>query len=99
MVAVDLHTGRGEFGDATILLDVPEDSSSFRRALSIWATGAGADTVESTVTGESVSVYLEASLKAAFPSFIPDAEVTAVSLEFGAFETLPTFKALRLERL
>ena len=69
------------------------DSPEFRRAVRIW----GEMPVKTTVTGKSVSVHLDASLKLAFPEMLPNAEVTAVSLEFGTLPPLAVFKALRAE--
>jgi len=89
---IDFHTGLGSFGNAEVILNVATDSSEYKRAVKIWG-----DRVKSTVAGRSVSVDLEASVKLAFPKMIPQAEVTAVSLEFGTYPTKDVFLALRAE--
>ena len=93
VVVVDFHTGLGEYASAEVILNVPEDSPAHRRALDIWGPGL----TRTTVTGDSVSAHLEASLKLALPRMLPGAEVTAVSLEFGTVPLLDAFKALRGE--
>ena len=93
VVVVDLHTGLGEYGNAEIILNSPRRSPEYQRALAIW----GAELTRTTVTGESVSPHLKASLKLARPRFLPTAEVTAVSLEFGTLPPLEVLKTLRAE--
>ncbi len=95
VVVVDVHTGLGEYASAEVILNVPYDSPAHRRALDIW----GPRLTRTTVTGDSVSTHLEASLKLAIPEMMPAAEVTAVSLEFGTVPILEAFKALRAENL
>jgi hypothetical protein len=93
VVVVDVHTGLGEYGNAEIILNVPGDSPAYRRAVAIW----GQEHVRSTVIGGSVSGHLDASVKLAFAEMLPQAEVTAISLEFGTLPTMDIFKALRAE--
>jgi len=93
VIAVDIHTGLGAFGAAEVILNVPKDSPEFDRASAIW----GPTLVKTTTVGESVSTHLDASLKLAIPEILPDAEVTAVSLEFGTVPPMVAFTALRAE--
>lgn len=93
VVAVDVHTGLGEFGTAEVILNVPENSPEHQRALTIW----GPSLVKTTAGGESVSAHIDASVKLAIPQMLPDAEVTAVSVEFGTVPMIETFKAMRAE--
>lgn len=93
VVFVDVHTGLGALGAAEVILNAPEDSPEYQRALAIW----GPTLVKTTATGDSVSAHLEASLKLAIPEMLPDAEVTAVSVEFGTVPIMEVFKALRAE--
>jgi predicted deacylase len=93
VIVIDIHTGLGGFGAAEVILNVSEDSPVYRRALRIW----GSSFVKTTVTGESVSAHLDASLKLAIPQMLPNAEVTAVGLEFGTVPPMQVFKALRGE--
>jgi len=92
VVVVDVHTGLGEFGAAEVILNVPENSPEYERAVAIWA-----QRVRTTVMGASVSTHLEASLKLAIPQMLPEAEVTPVSLEFGTVPPMEVFKAVRAE--
>ena len=93
VVIVDLHTGLGEYGSAEVILNVPNDSPEYQRAVAIW----GPELTRTTVTGESISTDLQASLKRALPRMLPGVEVTAVSLEFGTVPVLEALKALRAE--
>ena len=93
VVVIDVHTGLGEFGSAEVILNVPEDSIVYHRALNIW----GPTLVKTTATNKSVSTHLDASLKLAIPGMLPEAEVTAVSLEFGTISLMEVFKSLRAE--
>ena len=92
VVFVDFHTGLGSFGDAEIILNVSEESPAFLRAVEWWG-----DKARSTASGESVSIHLAGTLKLAFPDMISEAEVTAVSLEFGTVPSRKVFSALRTE--
>jgi len=93
VVIVDVHTGLGEYGNAELILNSPVTSFEYQRAVDIW----GKEIVKTTVTGESVSVHLDASLKIAFRRMLPNAEIIAVSLEFGTIPPMAVFKALRAE--
>jgi len=93
VVVIDVHTGLGRFCAAEVIRNVSDDSPEYQRALGIW----GSSFVKTTFTGKSVSAHLDASLKLAIPQMLPNAEVTAVSLEFGAVPQMQVFKALRGE--
>ncbi len=93
VVVIDVHTGLGAYGHAELIMNVPTKTPEYQRAVAIW----GGDAVRSTVTGASVSAHLDASLKLAFSDMLPDAEVTAVSLEFGTYPPMRVFRALRAE--
>jgi hypothetical protein len=93
VVLVDIHTGLGPFGGAELILHVPADSPDYQRAVAIW----GPDLVRTTATGQSVSAHVDASLKVAVPETVPDADVTAVTLELGTVPLMEAFKALRAE--
>lgn len=93
VVVVDVHTGLGEYGNGEIILNSPINSPEYKRAIDIW----GPSLIKTTLSGKSVSIHLESTLKLAFPKMLPDSEVTAVSLEFGTLPPLDVFKALRAE--
>ena len=92
VVVVDIHTGLGPCGNAEIILNENEQSSAYKRSVEWWG-----DKVKTTVSGESVSVHLQESLKLDLPRILPNTEVTAVSLEFGTISALKVFWALRAE--
>jgi hypothetical protein len=92
VVFIDFHTGLGPFGGAEIILNSATDTPEYQRAVQMWG-----DLVRTTVSGDSVSVHLHASLKLAVPKMISNAEVTAVSLEFGTYPAKEVFLALRAE--
>ena len=93
VVVIDIHTGLGTFGAAEVILNVPVEAPEYQRASAIWSPML----VKTTVSGESISAHLEASMKLAIPEMLPDAEVTAVSLEFGTLPPMEVFKAMRAE--
>ena len=93
IVVVDVHTGLGEYGNAEIILNAPETDDSYSRAVVMW----GPARVRSTASGDSVSTHLDGTLKLAVPAMLPDATVTAVSLEFGTSPPLKVLRALRAE--
>jgi hypothetical protein len=92
VVFIDFHTGLGGYGQAEVILNVPQESPSYKRAVEWWG-----DSVKSTARGEAVSVHIHGSLKLAVPKMLPNSEVTAVSLEFGTFSRIKVFWALRAE--
>ena len=92
LVIIDFHTGLGPYGNAEIIMNVPEDSPAYKRAVSWWG-----DQVRTTVSGASVSVHIETTLKLGFTTMLPNTEVTAMSLEFGTVPPKQVFRALRAE--
>ena len=56
VIVIDVHTGLGKFGTAENILNVPEDSPEYHRALAFW----GSTLVKTTATGQSVSTHLDA---------------------------------------
>jgi hypothetical protein len=92
VAAIEVHTGLGDFGEAEIILNERRDSPACRRARDWWGTR-----VKATGDGESVSRDIVGSVKGALPSMLPDAEVTAVSLEFGTYPSWKALRALRAE--
>jgi hypothetical protein len=93
VVVVDFHTGLGPYGNAEVILNEKEDSPIYKRAVESW----GDSRVKTTVSGKSVSVPLQAALKLVFSKMLPNAEVTAVILEFGTLPAMKVFWALRAE--
>jgi hypothetical protein len=92
VTSVEIHTGLGPFGGAEIILNEAEKSAACRRARAWWG-----DLAKATGSGESVSGEIRGSVKLALPAMLPDAQVTAVSLEFGTYSAARVFWALRTE--
>ena len=92
VIFIDFHTGLGPHGNAEVIMNVKANSPTFKRAVQWWG-----DRVKTTVSGESLSVHLQASLKLTIPKMIPQAEITAVSLEFGTYPAKKVLWALRDE--
>ena len=92
VVIIDFHTGLGPYGNGEVIMNEPEQSPAYRRAVTWWG-----DRVRTTASGASVSIHLEATLKLGFSTMLPDAEITAVSLEFGTVQPEQVFRALRAE--
>ena len=92
VVVIDFHSGLGPFAAAEVILNVPKSSPVYLRAAKWWG-----HRVRTTMCGESISIHPHGSLKLAFPQMLLEAEVTAVSLEFGTLPPLDVFWALRAE--
>ncbi len=92
VVFLDIHTGLGAFASAEIVLNSPKNSPEFRRAVSIWG-----EDVKTTKAAEAVSADLSGTLKLALPGMLPEAEVTAASIEFGTYPSLRVLWAMRAE--
>jgi hypothetical protein len=86
VVFIDFHTGLGRSGHGELILNDTKDSPPHRRALDWWG-----NRVKTTKANESVSADLIGTLKLAVTESLPNAEVTAGSLEFG---TLPSKSVL-----
>jgi hypothetical protein len=104
VIVIDLHTGLGAYGDYEIILQQPEESPTYRRAAAIW----GQEKVRTTFNGDSDQDDLETDdrsssaellgpMKLAFPNLLPEAEVTAVTVDFGTSSAIKVFLAMRDE--
>ncbi len=104
VIVIDLHTGLGAYGEYEIILQHPEESPTYKRAVAIW----GPEKVSTTFSGDSDqddpgtdyrSSFAELSgpMKLAFPNLLPKAEVTAVTVDFGTFSAIKVFLAMRDE--
>lgn len=92
VVFVDFHTGLGPCGHAEVILNERKGSSAHKRAVAWWG-----NKVKTTASGESLSVHLQGMVEQAFHRVLPNAEITAVSLEFGTLSPIRVFWALRNE--
>ena len=93
VVVIDFHTGLGPYGSGEVILNGPATDPAYRRSVAWW----GQERVKSTVNRNSVSAHLSGTVDLAFYELLPDAEVTAVGLEFGTLPPMEVFKALRAE--
>jgi hypothetical protein len=91
VMVVDYHTGLGDFAAAELIMNVPTESYAYKYAKDCWG-----EVVRSTKEG-SVSIDIRGSLKLAIPKMLPQANVTAVSLEFGTFPARKVFWTMRAE--
>ena len=93
VIAIDVHTGLGPFGRGELILNDAVEAPAYQRAIDWW----GKERVASTVDGHSVSAHLSGTINLALARMLPDAEVTAVGLEFGTLPPMAVFRALRAE--
>ena len=89
---IDVHTGLGPYGKGEIILNLPKNSTAYKRAVTWWG-----EMVKTTKAGEAVSADLTGTLKLAIPKMLPGSEATAVSLESGTVSSLKALRALRAE--
>lgn len=92
VIFIGFHTGLGGFGTAEVIMNVARQSPAY-----VWAKACWSDIVRTTRNGESVSVQPIGPVKLAIAKLLPQAEVTAVSLEFGTFPASRVLWALRAE--
>ncbi len=93
VIVIDCHTGLGPYGMGEVIVNDPADTPVYRRAVSLW----GSEIVKSTSDGQSVSSRLNGTVKMAFERMLPEAEITAVGLEFGTEPPMQVFWALQAE--
>lgn len=89
---IDIHTGLGTFGKAEVIMNCPKSFPEYKRAVNCWG-----DLVKTTLADESESSHIKGSVKSAVTKMLPDAVVTAVSLEFGTYSKMEVLWALRAE--
>jgi len=89
---VDFHTGLGPYGYGEIITNSLPGSPAFDRAAAWWG-----ERVKTTKDGGAASADLDGSVKSALSEFLPKAQVTAVSLEFGTHPALTVFRAMQAE--
>jgi len=94
---IDIHTGLGPHGYAEIIMNVPHDDPSYKRAVKYWGNRVRTTVKDIRSENNSASVHLPNSLKLAIPDMLPKAEVTAVSVEYGTYPAKEVLLALRAE--
>ncbi|MEM1333403.1 MAG: M14 family metallopeptidase [Actinomycetota bacterium] len=91
LVVLDLHTGLGPWGHAELISSDPADTAAYRRGTAWWGE------VNSMVDGDSVSAELSGDWLRTVPSLVPDAEVTAVAVEYGTVDMVSVLQSLRAD--
>jgi hypothetical protein len=104
IVVIDLHTGLGAYGDYEIILQQPEESPAYQRAIAIWGSekvrttfASDSDQGAGGTDGHSFSAELSGPIKLAFVNLLPKAQVTAVTVDFGTGSAIKVFLAMRDE--
>jgi len=91
LALLDLHTGLGPWGHGELISSQPVDAPGFQRSLDWWGD------VRSMVDGESVSAELSGDWLGAVERFVPDADVTAVAIEYGTVDMVQVLQSLRAD--
>ena len=104
VIIIDFHTGLGTYGDYEMIMQHPEESITYRRAVAIWGSekvitthDAESDPGEQSDADDLFFAELSGPMKLIFPGLLPNAEVTAVTMEQGASTSTKVFLALREE--
>ena len=88
---VDLHTGLGPWGHGELISHEGRGAPGYERGTAWWGD------VRSMLDGESVSANLSGDWLGAVERLLPEAEVTAVALEFGTVDTISVLQSLRAD--
>ena len=95
---IDLHTGLGECGACERLFaGQSQDTAALERARQAWG-GEGRTPIKTFDDGTSVSARLTGLMWQAIGEECPQAEVTAIGMEFGTQPLLQVMEALRAEQ-
>jgi predicted deacylase len=91
LAILDLHTGLGPWGHGELIGHEPGTTAAHRRATAWWGD------VHSMADGDSVSAVLEGDWLGASATLAPDAEITAVALEYGTVDPISVLQSLRAD--
>jgi len=90
---LDVHTGLGAYGGVEMITEVEPDHPAYRRGRAWYGEHA-----RSTHSGESVSAPLHGVMeKALKESFDSETELTAFGAEFGTYDPVRVFQAMRAD--
>ena len=92
VAVIDYHTGLGPFGYGELITGEPEGSEVHVRASSWYGS-----TVTPVGVAGSASAKISGDWISAAPMIIPNAEVTAIAMEFGTISPLEVLQALRAD--
>ncbi len=93
---IDLHTGLGPSGVGERIFACKDDAAALSRARAWWG-GNGATHVTSIYDGSSTSAFLTGLMWMAFYEECPQAEYTAIAMEYGTVPWQDVTQALRGE--
>ena len=86
---IDLHTGLGPWGHGELISSEASGSATFARQSEWWHDVKAFD--------QSVSAVLEGDWLAAAPGFVPHAEVTGITIEYGTVDPITVLQSLRAD--
>ncbi len=92
VAVIDFHTGLGPFGHGELICAVPPTAKSFARAKAWYG-----DEMTSPEGGTSTSAVVVGIMTDAFPQELPDAEVTAIAVEYGTYPVPDVLDAVRAD--
>jgi len=91
LALLDLHTGLGPWGHGELISSQRVDAPGYQRSVDWWGD------VKSMVDGESVSAELSGDWLGAVERFVPDADITAVAIEYGTVDMVQVLQSLRAD--
>ncbi len=91
VTVVDLHTGLGPWGVGELISASMPDAAAYKRAEARWGS------VMSAADGSSVSAQVTGDWFSQVETWVPQAKVTPVALEFGTVDTMQVIQALRAD--
>jgi len=91
VVSIDIHSGLGKFGEATLL--VPYERNSEKYLQSVETFGGSVQSLDTS----GVAYKIRGSLMGGLPGTLPRAKWTCIGQEFGTYHPLRVLKALRDE--
>lgn len=90
---IDVHTGLGPYGVPEMITELTPEHPSYQRGRAWFG-----DIVKSTAAGESVSAKLHGVMEQGLEQALgPDTQLTALAAEFGTFDPVRVFWAMRAD--
>ena len=92
VILIDVHSGLGEYGAVEGITEIDPDTSRYE-----WMLRCSSFPITNPHAGDAVSPPVHGPLKRSFERLLSNAEVIAVSLEFGTYPPSKVLWALRAE--
>ncbi|MES9871044.1 MAG: M14 family metallopeptidase [Sedimenticola sp.] len=92
VILIDVHTGLGKYGAAEVINEIHPGTSRHEWMKKCWKIR-----ITNPLVGDAASPPISGPLKRGFERLLPNAEVIAVSLEFGTYPPSKVLWALRTE--